>query len=56
MISTILERISKNATKKGDCLIARYKPTPNGYGLVDINGKKYLLHRVVFWIYSNIKI
>ncbi len=52
----VLKRLKHNALHIGDCLVAtNYKPNQKGYGEVNIKGKTYLLHRAIWWIYSDIK-
>ncbi len=53
--AAVLERLLNGTTVDGECLIARYSPLSNGYGLIDITGTSYLLHRVVYWIFSDIE-
>lgn len=50
-----LERLKKNAISKGDCLITHYATSSSGYGRITVKSKLYNLHRVVWWIHSDIE-
>lgn len=51
----ILERLMIDSVIDGECIIARYQPNPRGYGEVTINKRTYQLHRIIWWIYSEIE-
>lgn len=51
---SVKRNLWKGAIKKGDCFLSPLKPDSNGYGKVQVGGKTYRLHRVVYWLGSEI--
>lgn len=48
---SILKRITKGAQMIEDCLVY----VKDGRGIINIGGNKYFLHRVVYWIHSDLE-